>query len=95
MTPLDELISLCKASISIGINEHRDYYQSVEDYFRELNSDEASEIDPASYQTMKDTNPVMSVQCYPHTPIGFILVYHYDVNEAIKIALKEVKSEGT
>ena len=36
---------------------------------------------------MEKTNTVVSVQFYPDTPIGFYIVYHYDVEAAIKCAL--------
>jgi len=87
MDELKELISLCRASVTISINEHRDSYESVEEYLQFIQIDEK---DVRSEMIKRDV--MISVQCYINTPIGSIIFWHYDLDECIKEALKEVKT---
>ena len=74
---------LCKASTSISVNEHKDCYQSVEDYLTESEAEVSQDI----RQQMIELDRVVCVHFYPHTPIGFYQVYHWDVDKAVDEAL--------
>ncbi len=84
MNKLKELLNKCKASVSITVNKHRDYYQSVKDYIEE---DLIDEIGQDVYEEMKKTNTVIEIQAYPNTPIGSYRIVHYDIDKAIDIML--------
>lgn len=91
MEKFKELVSLCKASVEISVNEHKDNYQTVEqhideDYYRE-------DIDKDVFEEMVKRDIVVKVQAYPRTPIGFFVVYHYDIDKAVDIALDAVKND--
>lgn len=91
MNELKELLSKCKASVSINVNQHRDYYQSVKDYIEEqaqLDEDLIEEIGLDVYEEMQKTNTVIEIQAYPDTPIGSYRVMHYDIDKAIQIMLE-------
>ena len=94
MRELKELLSLCKASVTININEHRDYYQTVESYIEErqlTNKELKDEIGLDVYEKMKELNTIIEIQAYPDTPIGSYSVMHYDIDMAIFIMLECVK----
>ena len=38
MDKLKELLSLCKNSVTVSVNQQRDYYESVEDHLKNLYS---------------------------------------------------------
>lgn len=101
MDKLKELLSKCKASVSITINEHRDYYQSVEKHIEEQALMDAcisikgfiDEIGKEVYEEMKKTNTIIEIQAYPDTPIGSYRLFHYDIDKAIDIMLSCVNGE--
>lgn len=89
MEKFKELVSLCKASVEISVNAHKDSYESVEQYIRE---EWREDIDKEVFDEMVRRDFIVSVQAYPHTPVGCFLVYHYDINAAIDIMLDVVKN---
>ena len=96
MTKLKELISLCKASVTISTNNHKDNYQTIDDYVNDLifiNEDIISEIGNDVYEKMIELDTIIVIYAYPLTPIGSYIIYHYDVDEAIDIALRLVKQD--
>lgn len=86
MDLLQEVINRCKYGVFITINEHRDYYKSVEETLEEckefFNGDSA--ITDEVRNKMIETNTIIEVQAYPNTPIGFHLAFHYSLEEALK-----------
>ena len=82
----------CKASVSVTINKHRDYYQSVQDAINE-EADWYGNIDEETFNKMIDTDTIVSIQFYPNTPIGFYTVHHYDLTEALKKAWEILENE--
>lgn len=89
MEKFKELVSLCKASVEISINAHKDYYESVEQYLKEHIEDVEKEV----FDEMVKRDVIVKIQAYPHTPIGFYIVYHYDIDKAIEIILEAVKND--
>lgn|GEM_PF-2208076 len=61
-----------KCSLHITHNQHRDYYQSVEDYLadRQAHPDEVLGRD-----VMVATDTVWELQVYPETPIGSYTIF--------------------
>lgn len=90
MNELKELLSKCKASVSINVNQHRDYYQSVKDYIEEQAQQHEGLIEEIGldvYEEMQKTNTVIEIQAYPDTPIGSYRIFHYDIDKAVRIML--------
>ena len=87
---LNKLISLCKAEISISINEHTSGYQTVKKYLEncQLIYGEDLEISEEIKKVMIDKNIMVNIVFYPDTPIGSYSVYHYDVEEALDECLR-------
>ena len=84
MNNFNKLIECCKGAVILEINPHRNYHTSVEMYV----GGEVDERDVLIKMIELDT--VVSVRCYQHTPGGYFTIYHYDIEEAINIALNEV-----
>lgn len=89
-----KLASLCKCSVSIEVNGHRDYYQSVQGYMDDVTGNFGS---PRTTQDVLDEmikrDTVVWVQFYPYTPIGFYCIYHYDIEIAMDEALKVIQEQ--
>ena len=87
MEKLKRIIQLCKCSVNISINSHKDFYQNIEqhikDYYKcgkELDEDDVSK-EVLDEIIKRDT--IIHIQVYPDTPIGSYSVYHYDLDMAI------------
>lgn len=91
MDKIKELKSLCSCSVSIIINQHKDYYDSVEQYFKDNEDDD---IEPEVMQKMIETDTVIWVQAYPNTPNGFYSVYHYNLDTALDLVLNAVRNNA-
>ena len=90
MEKFKELVSLCKASVEISVNDHKHYYESVEQH---ISKEQREDIEKEVFEEMVKRDTVVRVQAYPHTPIGFFVVYHYDIDLAVDIALDAVKND--
>jgi hypothetical protein len=87
---LKKLLQSCKCGIYITINQHRDYYQSAEEYLKEKIKNtliDKSEIKDSIYKTMIEKNTIIELQFYPNTPISFYRILHFDLNEILNEAL--------
>lgn len=94
MDKLKELYSLCDAEVSITYNENKGVYESVEEYLSQHERVRASELDLDVRDKMIHLNQMVIVQAYPTTPIGFYVVYHWDIEVAIQEMLDVLKSNG-
>jgi len=95
MEKLKELLALCKCSVTIEVNNHKDCYQSVKEYIEEKDSyidDFINDIGLEVYQKMIDTDSIIEIQAYPNTPISFYVVCHYDLDSALDIILSQIKN---
>ncbi len=90
MNNFKELVSLCKASVSISVNEHKDTYQKLEHYLFEITKPE-DDIPKEVLDEMLKRDTIVEVRAYPDSPVGFIQVYHYDIDAAIDSVLKLIK----
>lgn len=88
------LLSKCKCSVTLTVNDHRDVYQTAAQRLEERREDAAMGCcpydipsDPAIIAEMIRTNTIVELQFYPNTPIGFYAVVHYDLNAALDQAL--------
>jgi hypothetical protein len=87
MDRFSELMQKCKCTIILTINEHRNYYQTVEQFFNEVwHQDDVKHISSEILQKMKDTNTIIELQFYSETPIGAYKIYDYNLNSAIERA---------
>ncbi len=91
MSNIAELVSLCKASVDIQINAHKDYYETAKQWFEDIDKFEKEDIPEGVLEEIIESNTIVRIQAYPHTPIGSYVVYHYDVDDAIDIMLKTIK----
>lgn len=89
MDGLETIISKCKYSVTLSINEHRDSYCSLEDYLEAINYKE--DIKKDVLDKMIELDRMVMLQFYPDTPVGFFVIIHHDINEAIRLALLELK----
>jgi hypothetical protein len=95
MYKLQELFDLCKASVTIQHNEHKDLYQSVgsflEDQRRNIGGNLG--IDHMTRHLIIEKDQLITIRAYPLTPIGFYIVYHWDLESAVDEMLNNLKEE--
>lgn len=84
MKRLKKLIDKSKCGVIITVNEHRNYYETIEE---NVSDDDRKEIDIDIWNKMIEMDTCVRLQFYPDTPIGFYLIHHYDVEKAIDLAL--------
>ena len=88
MDKLKELLTRCKCGVFLIVNEHRDYYQTVEQRLEEVAGYECPpEIAPEVRAAMIATDTMIDLQFYPDTPIGSYRIVHYDLDAALDEAL--------
>jgi hypothetical protein len=88
MNKLMKLLDNCACGVYITFNEHRDCYLTAAEELEDLSGhgcppNLASEV----RQVMVDTDTIIRIQVYPHTPVGSYTVYHYDLDSALAEAL--------
>jgi hypothetical protein len=93
MEKLNELFALCEASVTIVHNEHKCLYQSMEYFLSERESYTDLDLDVNMRMAMVEKDQMVMIQAYPKTPIGFYVVYHWDLESAIDEMLAAVKKE--
>lgn len=89
MDKVKKLLDKCKFGVFLTVNEHRNYYQSVESRLKELSQLECPpEIDDAVIKQMVDLDTIIELQFYPDTPIGSYTIYHWDLDAILDEALE-------
>lgn len=94
---MKEIIAKCKCGVFLEINSHWNYYQTAEMALEEtfkMKKNLKKGIHPLVLKGMIEQNKIICLQFYPHTPIGFYILYHYDYDEIIKEAKEILKKEG-
>lgn len=88
---LARLASLCKCSVSIEINKHRDYYETAAQYVEtanyHLSCQKNDPLDPEISAEIIKRDSVVEITFYPDTPIGNYTVRHYDLRMALETAV--------
>ena len=92
MDQLKELMSLCKCSLEISINDHRDVYEDVDEYLSNYHfQGDKIDIEKEILYEMIETNTIINIIVYPSTPIGFYNVFHYDLEKALDLVINAIK----
>ncbi len=92
MDKLKELYALCNSEVSVTYNEHKGFYETVEQYLSQHQRVRDSELDLEVRAKMIEMNQMVVVQAYPLTPIGFYVVYQWDVEAAVQEMIDILKS---
>lgn len=98
---MEEVIKKCKCGVFLTVNEHRDYYMSVEDRIKEINENDYSanghhedyepEIDDELKYRLVKADCIYDLHFYPDTPVGSYQVYGTSLQEVINRALEILK----
>ena len=89
MNKLEKIIKRCKCGVYITINQHRDFYENIQNYIEDYtNEDDRDNIEKEVMDNIINLDTFITLQFYPDTPNGFYLIHHYDLNKAIDMALE-------
>lgn len=98
MNKLAQIQQKCKCSISITINRHKNYYQTIQEGIDDanqiLNSSGCEPLSKQMVNKMIEHNTIIDLQFYPNTPVGSYSIYHYDLEKALDEALEILKQDG-
>ena len=88
MDALNILLARCKCGVYLTVNEHRDYCNTVAQRLEELDSGECPlQINDEVRAGILSSGNIVELQFYPNTPVGFHLIVHHDLGEALRLAL--------
>lgn len=99
MNKLSKLASLCKCSVSIGINDHKNYYENIEEYLLKSEHDKIedflteNQVGRDIYDKMVELDSLVIISAYDKTPVGSFCVYHYNIDLAIDKMINILKQE--
>ena len=88
---LGHLQSLCECGVSVNINEHKDIYESVDEYM--VTYDQACATNTDILKKMIETDTIICVQAFPDYPSTSYACYHYDLEAAIEEVIKCIEKE--
>jgi hypothetical protein len=63
---LAKIVSRCKGSVSLSVNEHRDTHQSIRAYL----ADRDESVTPEILAEMEASDTCWRLQVYPDSPVG-------------------------
>lgn len=90
MEKLEELISLCKVSLEININQHKSFCYPLKSWIGE---DDLEDIDEYILNEIIKRDMLVHIQAYNETSTSCWVVYHYDLTKAIEKTIELIKSE--
>jgi hypothetical protein len=89
MDALKTLLARCKCGVYLTVNEHRDYYDTPAQWLEELDSRECPpQISDEVRAGILSSGNIVELQFYPDTPVGFHVIVHHDLDEALRMALE-------
>lgn len=86
---MEEILKRCKCGVYLTVNEHRDYYESVEERLKSIAcyEDDMINVLPNDLQErMAAVDTIYEFQFYPDTPIGSYKVYGTSLEEVVEKA---------
>ena len=84
-----------KCGMYLTHNQHRDYYQTVEQALAEGNYyDDSDWVSPEQRARAIETDEVWALQWYPHTPIGSYSMLAADLDVLLQAARDVEKQDG-
>jgi hypothetical protein len=94
MYALKTLLGRCKGGVFLTVNEHKNYYDTIEKTLQDYAEMPCPpEFTEEVLSGIHRTGNVVDLQFYPDTPIGSYHIVHYDLDDALKIAIECVKEE--
>jgi hypothetical protein len=91
MERMKELQAFCRAGIYLSINEHKDYYETIEDHFNN-NPFIKDDLTQEELDRIVKADCLVELQFYPSTPITFYRVYGTSIDEVLDKAIKLIRS---
>ena len=85
MKDIESVLPKYNCALYITHNQHKSYYESVEDAVAEIDEREPdSWATPEERQRALDSDSIWRVQWYPDTPIGFYVVHASSLSAALQ-----------
>jgi hypothetical protein len=93
MNDFKKIVARCKGSISLTVNEHKDCYDTVKDHIEDLSRCGDLDISEEVYRKMISQDSCVCLHFYPDTPIGFYRIFHYDLDEALRLGVEALNEK--
>lgn len=75
-----------EAGLYLVHNEHRGYYQRLEEWLEDMNARPDEWAAPDQREKALATDSCWRLQWYPHTPVGFNVLYAADLDVLLAAA---------
>jgi hypothetical protein len=80
----------------LTVNQHRDYYEKIEDYLCDLEHRECPpDISDQQRKDIVNSDTLVELQFYPDTPIGSYLFVGHDVDSVLEEAVEFLLSRDS
>ena len=97
MEKLNQLVGKCIPKVvDVNINSHRPIYETVEQYLMCHFNNEQEMIEDIGEDVLNEminTNYIIEIFFCPYTVIGHVMIFHYNLDMALDLALKYFKNE--
>lgn len=89
MDKITLLISKCKAGLTIDVDDHKASYQDIKDQIAEIKETQPElEMQREIEEGIIKNNRLICLTYFPDTPVGSCTIYHYDLEQAVDMALE-------
>lgn len=84
-----------RASLTLRHNDHKNYYQSAEDWARDNDANRFADwISDEQRAKAIETDSIWTIQWYPHTPVGFCALAAADLELLLAFASASSEQES-
>lgn len=92
MKRFEKICSMCEVSASVSYNDHETIHSTISGEIDD--KDRRDEIGKEVFDEMVRLNRCYSIQIFPRTSIGYLLIYHHDLDILLDKALEELEKNG-
>lgn len=94
MDKLKILLDKCKCGVFLSVNEHRGYHETPHQRLEWYAKIECPpEISDEVRAGILKSGDIVDLLFYPQTPIGSYRIVHYDLDEALRLAIECLSAE--
>ena len=91
---LHKIMQRAKAGVHIEINGHRNVYETAADKLMELKQIDLLDVSDEVRKHIIETDTLIKFLVYKDTPVGFHLVFHYDLELAVQEMAEQMGLTG-
>lgn len=91
---IEEMFPKHEASLHITHNQHKAYYNKIEEHIKDRKIRDDEWATPTSKQRAIQNDSLWELQWYPNTPVGFNLLFGATLEEILQSFSKETTNNN-